>query len=92
MSEDIHIQRSASHRNGICGQGFEVVLFTEKQEGVVHQFVAIRFPANESGLVPTAVLDVDLLHGGVIEFGLNSWRGDQYECQLRDAGVGEVGA
>jgi hypothetical protein len=37
------------------------------------------------GLHHCAVLDVAKLAGGDIAFGSNSWRGDQYEPDLRHA-------
>jgi hypothetical protein len=70
----------ASHRNGICGTPFAVVLFTDTgPEG--SRKVAILFEQEGH----CAVLDVDKLAQGAIAFGSNSWRGDRYEQPLRNA-------
>ena len=68
--------KTAYHRNGVCGNGFHVVLF--KHDRTLK--VGIVFP--EQGNV--AVLDVGLLEEGVIESGENSWRGDVFEGALRN--------
>ncbi len=70
----------AQHRNGICGAPFDVALFKDAgPEG--SRKAAILFP--EEGRC--AVLDVAKLAAGDIAFGSNSWRGDHYEPQLREA-------
>ena len=70
----------AHHRNGVCGAPFDVALFKERgSEGSLK--VGILFEeANHC-----AVLDVAKLAAGDIAFGLNSWRGDDYEPHLRQA-------
>jgi hypothetical protein len=69
---------TAHHRNGIDGAPFAVALFEDAgPEG--SRKVAILFQEPHH----CAVLDVGKLAQGVITFGLNSWRGDQYEPQLR---------
>jgi hypothetical protein len=72
------VLKVAHHRNGIGGAPFYVVSFksTDKQN-----MVGILF----EGDAECAVLDVDMLKDGVIEFGQNSWRGDNYEPELRQA-------
>ena len=73
----LKIMDIATHRNGISGEPFDVVLFhdgTSKKVGVV--FYA---PFH------CAVLDITMLSVGNITFGINSWRGDQYEPYLRKA-------
>ena len=83
MKVDIKIKEVTYHRNGICGNGFDVVLFDHKDEkNVNHRMVGIVF--EESGNV--AVLDVDQTAQGNIAFaGGNSWRGDWFEDELRKA-------
>lgn len=67
------------HRNGVGGNSFHVVLFTD--EGVSGTFVATVF--EEPGSV--AVLNVPLLVEGCVEFARgNSWRGDHFEGWLRE--------
>ncbi len=70
----------ASHRNGICGAPFHVVLFEDKgPEG--SRKVAILFDEPYH----CAVLDVAKLAAGDIAFGSNSYRGDNYEPHVRIA-------
>jgi hypothetical protein len=70
----------AHHRNGICGAPFQVVLF-EDQGPEGSRKVAILFDEPRY----CAVLDIAKLAAGDIEFGSNSWRGDNYEALLRKA-------
>lgn len=72
------IQKISHHRNGICGEGFHVVLFTDTTDNDLYATV---FP--DQGCV--AVLQVSKLAQGIVEFGYNSWRGDDYEEELREA-------
>lgn len=67
----------AFHRNGICGAPFSVFLFEDEGDG---RKVGIVFEQKGH----CAVLAVDQLHAGDIAFGSNSWRGDQYESELRE--------
>ena len=70
----------ASHRNGICGAPFHVVLFKDHgPEG--SRKVGIVFESKAH----CAVLDVDKVAAGDIAFRSNSWRGDNYEPALRIA-------
>ena len=69
----------AHHRNGVTGTGFDVVLFKVLRERGTK--VGILF--DDSG--HCAVLDVTMLAAGDIAFGSNSWRGDDYEPDLRNA-------
>lgn len=75
----LKIKKIAHHRNGICGEPFDIVLFADKQYRPMRNMMAIIFETKTC----VAVLDTDLLAGGVIEFGQNSWRGDTYEADLR---------
>jgi len=70
----------AHHRNGICGAPFQVALF-EDQGPEGSRKVAILFDEPRY----CAVLDIAKLAAGDIEFGSNSWRGDNYEAPLRQA-------
>jgi hypothetical protein len=70
----------ARHRNGVCGEPFDIVLFKDRgAEG--SRKVGIVFAAPYH----CAVLDVAKLAAGDIAFGSNSFRGDNYEPHLRDA-------
>ena len=75
------IHKVAFHRNGVFGDGFHVVTFTPFADVATpgprfsgnHLFVGVVFA--ERGCV--AVLDATLAAEDTIEFGENSWRGDQ---------------
>jgi hypothetical protein len=78
------VERIAYHRNGVGGEGFYVLAFrgTDRDDkGLKRDMVGVVFP--EPGHV--AVFDRDMLATGEIGFGVNSWRGDQYEPELRAA-------
>lgn len=75
----------AYHRNGVTGSGFYVVTFDTVDEGSLYPMVAIVF--KEPGNV--AIFDRKKLGSGVIDFGLNSWKCEDYEDELR-AIVGEM--
>lgn len=83
MSQPVKIQVNeiASHRNGICGAPFHVVLFTFDHDGKTLNMVGVVFDA--PGHV--AVFDNNKLAEDVIAFTLNSWRGDNFEAPLRAA-------
>jgi hypothetical protein len=68
------------HRNGICGSPFDVVLFDD-QDPEHNRKVAVLFEEPHC----CAVLGVDKLAQGDIAFGSNSFRGDHYEHDLRQA-------
>lgn len=76
----LKIIATACHRNGICGEPFEVVLFEDRgPEG--SRKLAILFDEPHY----CAVFDVAKLAAGDIAFGSNSFRGDNYEPHLRQA-------
>jgi len=64
------------HRNGVGGEPFTVALIKDDDGS---KKLVIMFGTEGH----TAVLDTALLADDVIEFGENSWRGDQYESRLR---------
>ena len=68
----------AFHRNGVSGTPFHVILFTS-DEAPANPKMAVVF--DQPGAV--AVFDLDLLSEGVIKFGQNSFRGDDFEPDLR---------
>ena len=72
------VTEQAYHRNGICGEPFQVSLIKD-EDGT--RKVAIRLDKRADKLVGAMccfVLDVDMLAAGNITFGKNSWRGDRY--------------
>jgi hypothetical protein len=73
----IKVTHIASHRNGIGGAPFHVVLF----EVLGGTQVGIVFDEPDH----CAVLNVQKLAQGDIKFGSNSYRGDMYEPLLRKA-------
>lgn len=68
------------HRNGVWGQPFNVVTFTQKNGHKNQNMIAILFVDSGGNC---AVFDTDLLGQGNIAFGKNSWRGDIYEKEMR---------
>lgn len=92
------ILKSAYHRNGVGGRPFYVYLV----EGEVGDSVplgktlVVRFCGNtdegDKGTMDCAAFDMSLLRDDVIEFGVNSWRGDRVSCELdRVLAAKEVG-
>ncbi len=78
------IKEIAYHRNGISGEGFDVINFTShiEGEGKDRRMVGIVFP----GQGRVAILDIDELNKENIKFAYgNSWRGDKFEPELREA-------
>ena len=80
------IEKHERHRNGVSGYPFHVGLITD-DDGTTKVFVHFESTEVEDkvygGQSPrTAILDVDLLAKGVIEFGENSHRGDHYSPQI----------
>ena len=65
------------HRNGVGGMPFRVALVDDEQEGDTKLVIMFE---NE---YHTAVLSLDKLQAGDINFGSNSYRGDVYESALR---------
>ncbi len=77
------IKSVAHHRNGMGGEPFYVVIFTRNEQGAKRRdMVGIVF--DKPG-VYVAVLDVQLLAEGNTRFTENSWRGDEFEAELREA-------
>ncbi len=68
------LETIAYHRNGICGEPFYALTFTEDGRNMF----AVVFDA-EAFNPQVAIFDRDLLAVGNITFGEgNSWRGDHY--------------
>jgi hypothetical protein len=74
----VEIIAQSSHRNGVCGDPFNVALFRDGEDGTIK--LAVDF-----GGMAFAVLQVDKLAAGDIAFGSNSWRGDRYAEKVRAA-------
>ena len=70
------------HRNGISGTGFNVVLFIDRESG--EKFIGIISDADPNPH-NAIVLSVERLVKDDVEFGSNSWRGDQYARELKRA-------
>jgi hypothetical protein len=68
------------HRNGISGAPFHAIVFRDLSDGPGAK-IGIAFDAPYH----TAVLDIGKLADCDVEFGSNSYRGDQYEPALRKA-------
>ena len=82
-----NISKPAYHRNGVCGEPFQVITF-EKIDGnkPAQKMVAIRFRDDNDddfNCPRIAILDIALLHEGVIEMSEgNAWRGDHFSDHL----------
>lgn len=74
----LRIENIQHHRNGISGAPFHVLIFRDPDEG---RMLGIVFGERYH----VAVFNLDKLAVGNIAFGVNSWRGDQYEPHLRGA-------
>ena len=72
------IRSAEYHRNGVGGVGFYAIVFDSTEDGTM---VAALF--QEAGFC--AVLQLDKLAAENVRFGENSWRGDEYEAELRPA-------
>jgi len=88
------IEEIAHHRNGVSGESFDVIKFVCPENGnmigIVFDLNWIHDHKTQTARQQTwngrvAVLNRDLLAEGNIRFGENSWRGDHYEQDLRDA-------
>jgi hypothetical protein len=79
--EGAQIIAAASHRNGVSGAPFGVVLFEDHGEDGSRK-IGIWFEPGAEGC-HCAVLDVDKLAAGDIASMSNSWRGDLYDPMLR---------
>ena len=73
----IKVLSVAHHRNGVHGNSFYVVLFKHDHTAKVGK--VFDTPGNVAGL------DVTMIAQNNIEFGENSWRGDEFESELRKA-------
>lgn len=76
-SDDLTITHVDRHRNGVGGNPFRVIHFTDKREG---NMIAIWFYDQTMSI---AVFDFDLLKAGETRFMHNSWRGDNYARPLK---------
>ncbi len=74
------IIKQSHHRNGITGSPFKIGIIEDDDKS---RKLIIDFDSNNKLNPFIAVLDMDLLSKNIIEFGLNSWRGDLYEDLLK---------
>lgn len=86
------VKEIAHHRNGVCGEPFFVVRFTDTE--LDSEMVATVFPTYSESDDGTetysangrcAILSVARLSEGDIAFGSNSWRGDHWDSVLCQA-------
>jgi len=76
MNLNLKIDAISSHRNGVCGEPFTVVLFRDEDlHPLNNRMVATIFDTDGH----CAVLNVGELNRGNVGFAQgNSWRGDRY--------------
>lgn len=80
MIPKITILEKSYHRNGIFGAPFWLVRFIgEGETGGRDELVAVLFREHHH----CAVFNPRLAADGIIAFGANSYRGDEYEHMLR---------
>ena len=73
----LKIVEASHHRNGIAGAGFYAILFDDKDNGRM-------FASLFDGKGLCAITKVDELSAGNIRMAEgNSWRGDDFESELR---------
>ena len=84
---DIKVTAVDYHRNGICGEGFYVVLFDWNDGPHTRQMLGVVFPERDGQpSMRTAVFGRDLLAAGNIAFARgNSWRGGHFAEALAAA-------
>lgn len=76
------IEAIDTHRNAVGGNGFFVAVFRFRDGKATRRMVGIVFEEPGS----CAVLEIRQLAEGNIAFAMgNSWRGDHFETQLREA-------
>ena len=77
------VTQIARHRNGVAGDPFYVALVQDDDAGslvviVPASAVESGQASEETGLYQSYAINPALAASGVIEFGANSWRGDNY--------------
>lgn len=70
------LQSIDHHRNGVSGEPFSIVKFSDGKNG---NMIAIVFDTP----MHTAVFNFDKLKEGETRFFYNSWRGDDFDKWLR---------
>lgn len=70
------ILQIARHRNGVCGAPFYVVTFTDREHGADVMLAVVFDEPDHVAVLSTAILPD-------VSFGVNSWRGDNFEDELR---------
>lgn len=85
MLEIKSIQEIAYHRNGISGIPFYFVRFTANNANANANFLATVFANSDEDRGYCAVICLDMIESHGIAFGRNSWRGDDFEPELRAA-------
>lgn len=83
---DIYVTKIARHRNGISGVPFYVVLFRDERigTGAVGDMIAVVMEGTtaQTPNPAVAVLNRTQVYRGKVEFGVGSYRGDQYASAL----------
>lgn len=77
MTLDLKIVSASFHRNGVFGSGFYAILFDDAEQG---RMIASLFDAPGHCAV---FLVSELAKDNVLFAQGNSWRGDDYERELR---------
>lgn len=79
------IEQVAYHRNGVSGLGFHAIIFIARGPAIDslsdERFLASVFKAKGA----VSVISLDRTENNGVTFGDNSWRGDDFEPELRAA-------
>ena len=86
-ADSIQVHDVAYHRNGVCGEGFYAITFSDPDVGAMVAIVFSYVPtcdreSEQDRACRVAVLSLGKLAEGNIRFGENSWRGDRYADDL----------
>jgi len=82
---NVTITGNDTHRNGIAGKPFTVVLFDFNDEGKQRKMLAMLAELDEGQTSngECYVVDLTMAASGNVVFAQNSWRGDVFEDVLR---------
>lgn len=87
----VNVEDISYHRNGVGGEGFYAIIFTAPEPEYPGKFVASIFIDDEELYTKAyinprcSVFNICLFDNHGVEFGANSWRGDEFFYALRPA-------
>lgn len=82
---DLKILSAAHHRNGVGGVPFWAVIVEAPDDfGDPRKFACSVFTVSHRDGIFCSVFCIDKLAEGNVQFGENSWRGDQFYAAIRE--------